>query len=429
MTRMPPPQPRPYLLRNRIQHYSWGTRGSEAFIPRFLGIEAEAERPYAELWMGAHPKAPSEVVVGGARVSLRELIARYPVDILGETVSKAFSGPLPFLLKVLSAAEPLSIQAHPNREQAESLHARDPEHYPDRNHKLELAVALDALTGLVGFKRFSDILRILDRYPELAGFIGQEVVRGLGASEHPSVVEQRNLTRLAYSTLVRRSITSERELAESIARLERRLSESTDALTEEEHLFLDLRRKYTGPDVGLFSIFLLNLVRLKQGQGIFITAGVPHAYLGGNIVECMTNSDNVVRVGLTPKFRDVETLLEILRYETEPVAILAGRPDARETIYHTPTPEFRVSRWNLEAGQERREVTGNRPEVMLITKGEIVVTWAGGDSKQNEEAFHRGQSLLIPASLDEVTIACRRPTEIFRVTVPLNSPPGPRRQL
>jgi len=398
--------------------YPWGPRGRDAFIPRLLGIEAEEDRPYAELWMGAHPRAPSEVALDGAAVSLRQWIARYPLETLGEEVAEAFSGTLPFLFKVLSAGEALSIQAHPNRAQAQALRARDPEHYLDDNHKLELAVALEGLRGLVGFKPFPDILETLERYPELAGFVGQEVVRMLGEAPHPSAARKRGAMRRLVSTLMRRSVACADELLRSLEELDRRLSATAGGLTEAEHVFLELRRKYPGPDAGLFCVFLLNLIHLERGQGIFIQAGTPHAYLGGNIVECMTNSDNVVRAGLTPKFKDVETLLDILTYETGPVPILAGRPDQKEVVYPTPTPEFRVSRWQMHAGEERRGTTGNRPEILLVVEGEVLIRWGAGPTR-GQEPFRRGQSAFIPALLEEYTVASNGPAELFRVTVPL----------
>ncbi|OQA94318.1 MAG: Mannose-6-phosphate isomerase [Chloroflexi bacterium ADurb.Bin222] len=143
---------RPFRLHNAIQPYPWGSRGAEAFIPRLLGIPAAPEQPYAELWIGAHPNAPSRVFLGDEPLSLATLIAREPVAMLGAAVAQRFDNQLPFLFKVLSAAEPLSIQAHPDKVQAERLHARDPQHYPDANHKPEVAIALDRLTALAGLK-------------------------------------------------------------------------------------------------------------------------------------------------------------------------------------------------------------------------------------------------------------------------------------
>ena len=142
---------RPFKLISKIQYYDWGTKNAAAFIPSFLGIPAEKDRPYAELWIGAHPTAPSEILLNGQPVPLDKAIESAPREILGEDVARRFGGKLPFLLKVLSAGAPLSIQTHPNKEQAHRLHAKDPAHYPDDNHKPEIAIALDGLTAIAGF--------------------------------------------------------------------------------------------------------------------------------------------------------------------------------------------------------------------------------------------------------------------------------------
>ena len=405
------PKPRPYLMANKIQPYAWGSRGKDAFIPRLLGMEAQADEPYAELWMGVHPKAPSAVILDdGSPVSLRELIAAHPPETLGQEVYDRFSGTLPFLLKVLSADEALSIQVHPNKEQARLLHARDPEHYPDDNHKPEIAVALDSLTALVGFKSIPGIRQTLAEYPEIADSIGSPACRELkDAPPTPSPARQRELVRQVYSTLVKRSLSYEDELVAAIARLAERLAATPGDLKEEEQLFLDLRQKYTGADVGLFSLFLLNLVHLERGQAIFTPAGIPHAYLKGNIVECMANSDNVVRLGLTPKFKDAETLIEILIYEPGPVPILPGDPASDRVTYHTPASEFQVSRWNVEPGTEIVTATGNRPWILLVTGGQVLV---------DGETFKRGQSVFIPACLEEFQVTAGGAAELFAVEVP-----------
>jgi mannose-6-phosphate isomerase len=410
---MAPFDPRPYLLVNQIRPYAWGTRGESAFIPCLLGIEPEPDTPYAELWMGAHPNAPSHVVLDGVQVSLRELIAQYPREILGQAVAKRFSGRLPFLFKVLSTAESLSIQAHPTKEQARRLHARDPEHYPDDNHKPELAVALDALTALMGFKPFSGILETLGRYPELADFVGQDIAGRAKSAEQAAPRQQKALLRELYATLVERAVTHAEELVKATGRLAERLAASTGGLREEEQLFLELRDKYSGVDVGLFTIFLLNLVHLEKGQGVFIGAGTPHAYLKGNIVECMANSDNVVRAGLTPKFKDVETLVDILTYEMGPPPIIEANADAAEMVYRTPASEFQVSRLRMHPEQERAESTGGGPVVLLLTQGDILIHWEGGETK-----LRRGQSVLIPALVRVFSLLAETPVELFKVMIP-----------
>ena len=165
-------QPQPYNLFNKVQNYDWGTKNEDAFIPKFLGIEAVKDLPYAELWIGAHPKAPSEIEIEGIKYPLNSVIDNFPLEVLGIRVSKKYNGKLPFLLKVLSAARALSIQLHPNKHQAEVLHAKDPKNYPDDNHKPEIAIALDSLNAIAGFRPADQIKEIFIKCPELKDFIG-----------------------------------------------------------------------------------------------------------------------------------------------------------------------------------------------------------------------------------------------------------------
>lgn len=408
----PPVEPRPYLLQGKIQHYAWGTMGHTAFIPKLLGITPAPNLPYAELWIGAHPKAPSDVMIDGQPVPLDQWITRYPVQLLGAPIAEKFANRLPFLFKVLSAGESLSIQAHPNKAQAEALHARDPEHYPDDNHKPEIAIALDALTALVGLKPLNQMRDTLTRYPEIAGFIGEEICGQLNAhSDAPQTGVQR-----LFSALITRSVTDIEALMGAIDALAGRLAITSTALTEAEALFLDLRQRYTGADVGLFALFLLNLVHLERGQGIFTEAGIPHAYLKGNIVECMANSDNVVRVGLTPKFKDAETLLDILDYTPRPVTILGNTPGVSdEVVYVTPAAEFQITRWALSPGATRVETTGGKLEALLVTNGDIAIDWQNGSRAE----FHRGETVLIPACLDVFTLHAPGGAEVFKTEIPI----------
>jgi mannose-6-phosphate isomerase len=423
---------------NQIQHYAWGTKGDEAFIPHLLGIEAQEALPYAELWMGAHPKAPSELILNEERASLRQLIAQHPRPLLGASVMARFSGELPFLFKLLSIDEALSIQAHPNKRQAERLHAQDPEHYPDANHKPEVAVALTDLTALVGFKPLLEILEALRQYPEIANFIGPDIVARAKHSDLTSAAGRRQCLQTLYTTLIRRSITHKQNLTYHLNQLYKQLR-SSPHVSEQEQLFLDLRQRYPGPDVGLFSIFLLNLVHLKEGQGIFTPAGIPHAYLKGNIVECMANSDNVVRVGLTPKYKDAATLLQILTYETTEVPILEGTSldtakDVEEIIYKTSAPEFQLSRLRMAAGQtwrsfgcaqddwscdpklKRPQNDNVAPKILLATKGKAHLSWESATSGACE--LETGHSVFIPASLPTYTLKAASPLEVFIATVP-----------
>ena len=407
-TTLPPVKPRPYLLQGQIQHYAWGTRDDAAFIPKLLGFTPEPGLPYAELWIGAHPKAPSMVLTAHGTVPLDRWIARYPTQILGEAAAAGFANALPFLFKVLSAGESLSIQAHPNKAQAAALHARDPEHYRDANHKPEVAIALDALTALVGLKPRDALAETLARYPEIAGFIGKDVCE--------QYVQSQSVETL-FSALIRRSVTHVEDLRHAIEALAGRLITVGIGLTETETLFLDLRQKYPGADVGLFALFLLNLVHLEKGQGIFTGPGIPHAYLKGNIIECMANSDNVVRIGLTPKFKDAETLLDILDYDPHPVTILGAPSGSGDAVYTTPAPEFQVSRWELPLDTSREETTGDSIEVLLVTQGQIQLRWHDATGRR-VQTFDRGQAVLIPACLSAFDVRANAAAEVFKAEVP-----------
>lgn len=414
---LPYVEARPYLLKNSIQHYAWGTRGNQAFIPNLLGFKPEPGLPYAELWIGAHPKAPSTIVVGEMLVPFDQWINAYPVQILGSKIANKFSNKLPFLFKVLSASESLSIQVHPNKAQAHALHLHDPIHYPDANHKPELAIALDSLTALMGIKPFADIQETLRRYPEIANFIGKRVCASVLNAATLDPQRQQIFIQTLFSTLIKNSIAHEKELVRAIEQLAERLSKFP-SLEEIEILFLSLKAKYTGPDVGLFAMFLLNLVHLKEGQALFTDAGTPHAYLKGNIVECMANSDNVVRVGLTDKFTDPENLIDVIDYNPAPLSILRNSPDVEEKIYQTPASEFCVSRLKLNSPTERRETTENRLKLFLVTKGTLVVRW-NSSSEDGRIILQQGQSILIPACLREFRLSAEAPVELFKVEVPI----------
>ncbi|MGC9347168.1 MAG: mannose-6-phosphate isomerase, class I, partial [Anaerolineae bacterium] len=409
MEQLPDVAPRPYRMHNQIQHYAWGTTDEDAFISDLLGMEPEPGVPYAELWMGAHPKAPSAIEAdGGETVPLDAWIAAHPHELLGQEVAERF-GQLPFLFKVLSAGQSLSIQAHPTKAQAEALHEKDLEHYPDDNHKPEIAVTLDHLTALMGFKPLEELAAVLEDYPEMATFVGTAVadrVRdGVSANGEALADEAaRRLTRELFTTLIERATDDPGALAEAVDALARRLAASLDALGEVEARFLELRQRYGSRDVGLFAMLLFNLVHLEAGEAIYTKAGVPHAYLGGNIVECMANSDNVVRVGLTPKYKDAETLLKIVDTTPQEPEVLEGAWDVKArgitaVVYKTPADEFEIRRWELAPGAEHTVNTSSRPAVLLLTEGEVEIVWETGRMR-----LSRGETAFIPACLPMYTV-------------------------
>lgn len=407
-------KPRPYLLKNSIQNYSWGSKGDFAFIPNLIGITPKSDLPYAELWIGAHQSAPSEIFLNNSWQPLDIIISKYPESILGKRESEKFSTKLPFLFKVLSAAEPLSIQSHPNKQQAAVLHERDPEHYPDDNHKPEIAIALDSLTALIGFRHITEIQKVLEFYPEICTVVGQS--RSL--TENHQTRENNNLLRKIYSKLINASISNANIVEEAVSNLASRLLKNLGDRNEREQLFLDMSKKYPQSDPGFFSIFLLNLVHLKKGEAVFLDAGIPHAYIKGNIIECMANSDNVIRAGFTPKYKDAATLLRTITYHSNPVRkLLPVKVDQRQ-IYQTPTVEFQVSQITLKSNESVVDSSGGSLKIILITQGMLKIVWSEEDNNF-ENLFHKGQSILIPANLINYSIHGIKTGEFYEVTVPI----------
>jgi len=411
---------RPYRLHNQIQNYAWGTRDNDAFIPHLLQFDPEPGVPYAELWIGTHPKAPSQVELpDGSMMLLHDWIAQEPRAALGKAVNARFGG-LPFLFKVLSAGQSLSIQAHPNKAQAEMLHEQDPAHYPDDNHKPEIAIALDHLTALMGFKPFDQLVGTLSRYPEIADFVGRETVNRIVATTAPFDVIAGTLTRELFAELMQHAIEDPPALGAAVDAVAQRLTGAYDHPSEAETLFLELWDRYGNQDVGLFALFLLNIVHLKSGEALFTEAGVPHAYLKGNIVECMASSDNVVRVGLTPKFRDAAALIKIVDTTPRIPKILDGNPTTLSSgvttaSYSVPAPEFEMARLVLPAGADFEETKGDRPAIALVIRGSIDLLWDG-----QQDTYTRGTSAFLPACLDSYTVRATKDAEVMIANVPVN---------
>ncbi len=404
--------PKPYKLFNKIRHYEWGTKNKNAFIPKLLNIEIQKDIPYAELWIGTHPKASSEIEIDGRKVTLNKVISEYKVECLGEYVSKKFGGKFPFLLKVLSAANALSIQTHPNKLQAEKLHNLDPENYPDDNHKPEIAIALDKLIAIAGFRPVKGIQHNIRLLPELKNFVDKKLIDKIIKTKNIKEAEQ-YIQDLYGSILMK---------AEEKVNLSKYIEPILNRLKDKEHLTIEESQfikqyKLFGADVGLFSLFFFNIVELKPGQAIFTDAGVPHAYIKGNIVECMANSDNVVRAGLTNKFKDVKTLLEIIKYEFNNFRIINIEQKEDEVTYKTKAEEFEISSYQKQSGFRKKIKNDNKPIVYLIIEGTLEISWEYENSLHNQ-TFSKGESFFIPASLNEYEILLHNPANYIVVNIP-----------
>ncbi|MBN2451317.1 MAG: mannose-6-phosphate isomerase, class I [Lentisphaeria bacterium] len=295
-----------YELDCGIRHYDWGTRGSPGkppFIASLRGVPADG-RPFAELWIGDHPAMPSVVTDYPGKPSLHTLIREVPDTLLGPP-SGRWNGPaLPFLLKVLSCERPLSIQAHPDRALARRLHRRDPEHYPDANHKPEVAVAVTPFEALALFRPLPEIRAEVARLDPLRRFL-------------QAIPDDADWLRQAFRRLL---LAPAAEVEAAIHAIANRLPSPSAG---HDALFRRCAEFHPG-DRGVLSVYFLNHLRLAPGQAFCIPPCEPHAYLSGTVVECMATSDNVVRAGLTGKFVDGDVLLEMLSYRDGPPRVLEG---------------------------------------------------------------------------------------------------------
>ena len=413
-------------LDNPIQNYAWGSRTALALLQ---GRPAATE-PEAELWIGAHPKAPSEVTVAGRRVSLDRLVADRPAEMLGPATGR-FGPKLPFLLKVLAVAEPLSIQAHPSLAQAAEGFAREQEagiapdaanrNYRDRNHKPELAVALGSYWMMSGFRPHADLVRRLEA-------VGVPQIRDATAEL------RRRPTEGALGTLLATVLQlDERQREELVSRAEKhavsqlrgaeRASIPDDtgspsvALTEAESAPRWVKRLAASypSDAGVLSPYLLNVVRLAPCEGIFTGAGTLHAALSGTAVELQANSDNVLRGGLTVKHVDVPELLRVARFVPQEADVLNPVADANgERYYPTPAAEFALSSVALDTLREAPFVGTNvGPEILLFLYGDAAVTDSGGRTV----SCRPGEALFVPAAVKGYRV--RGKATMFRARVPV----------
>ena len=394
-----------HRLANSIQHYAWGSREA---LARLQGRPAPSPEPEAELWIGAHPSAPSRVVGQGPAVPLSEWIARAPERILGSRVQQEF-GELPFLLKVLAVAAPLSIQAHPSAEQARAGFAREDaagiprdaprRSYRDPNPKPELICALSRFEALCGFRPPAAILRDLEA-ADLSRLRG--ATRALAAAP-----DRAGLARFFEDVMPRPASERSAVVEELVA------AASSGRLTEARaRRVAQLDAAFPG-DVGVLGALLLNDVELTPGEALYLPAGELHAYLSGIGVEIMASSDNVLRGGLTPKHVDVPELLATLTFAAGEPPVLRAVPLAPGIeVYATPAMEFALS--VIRPGREG--VTAPRSdgiELLLVTEGRARVSEEGSDAIHEVTA---GEALVVPACLPGYAI--RGACTVFRATVP-----------
>lgn len=391
-----------FHLKNTIKNYAWGSYDG---LSQHAGIIVDRGKPSAEYWMGSHPAAPSAIILpDGTALSLQKFIHEQPVKTLGDEVFSEY-GDLPFLFKVLSASMPLSIQVHPDKKKAGEGFDREEKrglpksalerNYKDRNHKPELAVALSRFSALCGFRPAREAAELLG--PELRAFLGFSPDKGKEAFRS---LLGKALTFCEKDRLVLESkaIHRAKELVRS--------DDPGDRLCGETTL---LCFEHYPHDSGAISPFFMSIHTLEPGQGLYIPAGVMHAYLNGTILEIMATSDNVIRGGLTHKHIDIQDLLNILDFDAEPLLVEPRRSESRpeETVWRTPAREFSLSRID-KTQSTSLDLAPDGPEILLCTEGSFSIGCkvaagkgnnpGGKNDSLSETTLKQGESVFVGAS-------------------------------
>ncbi|MFJ4652251.1 mannose-6-phosphate isomerase, class I [Nocardia sp. NPDC088792] len=364
-----------------LRSYAWGSRTA---LAQLCGRPVPSAHPEAELWFGAHPADPAQLRINGHAKSLLDVVNADPQHELG-SVAGEFGGRLPFLLKILAAEEPLSLQAHPSIEQARAGFARENQsgvaidspmrNYRDENHKPELVVALDRFEALAGFRDPRQTVRLLNalEVPELGSYAELLAAQPDSAGLRTLFTTWIALPQNTLSILLPKVLDGcVRYLSEKDADGARKKCDGArKEFIAEVRTALELAEAYPG-DAGVLAALLLNRITLEPGEGLFLAAGNLHAYLRGVGVEIMANSDNVLRGGLTPKHVDVPELLRVLDFE--PLDLPVIQP---ETLgdgvfrYRTPAPEFVLTRFELPEDAAPVPVLSNGPGIALCTHGTV----------------------------------------------------------
>jgi mannose-6-phosphate isomerase len=397
------------LLEGTVRPYAWGSR---THIAALLGEAVPSPHPQAELWLGAHHDAPSRLVGSPGDRTLLDALAQDVEGTFGPGRAAHWSGRLPFLLKVLAADEPLSLQTHPSAEQAVAGYAREeaagvPRTAPERNYrdplpKPEILCALEEFHALAGFRDAAVTVRLLRALDveQLSHHTGL-----LAAQPDPDGLRALFTT---WITLPQRTVD---ELVPALLDGCVRLAKTPGSpgapggeFEREVRTLLDLGERYPG-DGGVLAALLLNRVVLAEGECLFQPAGSPHAYLSGCGVELMANSDNVLRAGLTPKHVDVPELLRILDFRCGPPPVVRPQADGPRQIFTAPSEHFRLVRLDLGPDDGPVELGIDGPRIVLVVRGDAELA---SDSGGRSVALAQGRAAWVPAADGAVHVRAGR---------------------
>jgi mannose-6-phosphate isomerase len=395
-----------YIIKGCIQHYAWG---GYTYIPNLLSIPNPEQNPHAEYWLGVHAGGPARVRLSdNAHTGLPEMIRSEPRRYLGQAVLDKF-GDLPYLLKILDVRGMLSIQVHPNkeearkgfeRENAEGIPLNAPHrNYRDSNHKPEVMLALGEFWLLHGFKE--NLADSLEGHDQLGILL--------------PVLESRGLKGL-YQYVMELPQSGVDAILQPLAMKIIPLYEQGSLSKSSPDFWAARVMKEKAPDFhhldrGIFSIYFFNIIQLRAGEAIFQPAGVPHAYLEGQNIELMSNSDNVLRAGLTPKHMDIPELMKHTSFEYVRPTVLSGEREGPWVHYPCPVDDFRLDTIDLKAG-EVFEVFAQGPEIWLQLGGHA--QWQGLRTIETRQ----GQAIfLLPGEKAELLVSAA--SRFCRASVPL----------
>ena len=404
-----------YKLKGVIRNYDWG--GTE-FLSQLLSHPNPKKLPMAEYWLGAHDMDSSVLVTDNGEVKLNRFIAADKEAILGKMITKKYDR-LPYLLKLLDVKDMLSIQVHPAKHEAEVEFARENKegiplnaphrNYKDDNHKPELMVALDEFWTLHGFKPVEKLRATLEAIPELKPLL--DIFDETGYDQlYKTVMEmpQESVNKILQPVLVRViPLYQNGELKKE----DENFWAARAALTFNQPATNQQPAKI---DRGIFSIFFFNLLRLKKGEGVFQDAGVPHAYLEGQNVEIMANSDNVLRGGLTRKHIDVKELMKHIKFEETIPNILIPQKINDEEIYRTAAPDFKLSRFGLYKEDSSSFVSATG-EIILAMEGKLLIS-----SDTNQLEIDKGEAAFI-ISHRKISLTALSHSSMYRASVPVHN--------
>ena len=389
-----------WKLTGCVQHYPWG---GKKYIPQLVCLANEEDEPFAELWFGQHPACPSMMSAGS---TLADFMATSPEVVLSSSERKTWGDELPFLCKILDVQNMLSIQIHPDQQQAREGYLREDEQginpsaphrtFRDTHHKPELMYALSEFYLLHDFRSDEEVIETLTNIPTLG-----EVLRFIQDKGLPDfyrwymALDQSKIYDLLHRFVQTRE---QQEIPEDMSHPDYWVRKAIDQFCTPRKI-----------DRGILSFYLMNLVRLQPGEVVFQDSGIPHAYLYGQNVEVMANSDNVIRGGLTSKYIDSEALSQMVRFDERSVhRLTADRVDESRVVFTPPAKEFRLSVIDLEPYQPYTLELAH-VALMFSTCNCIRV-----QSAIQEIRVGGGEAVLVRAG-ERVTVQSRKSAQVFVV--------------